>query len=323
MFVNRMVSARTGRHPGLMRFGFSGLASSPGFSELSEFAQAGGLKPRLVPTSRTPSSNGLQLLGSTATLTVSQAQGFAVISDGTPSPPKHLVITTTGPGVAWNDQRLWVGTDATSAEVTYKEPNPVFAVVVPIAATTIDWRQLDAVAGSAIDAPPLALSALRSAGGALVGSDVLHWVATVPEAIDRYLVGLTSLIASSILDSRPDALHDHSREWLHARATAWIDAQYQDPGLSPARIAVKLQVSQRAMNRAFEGQLGIAATIRSKRIQVATAMLADPSFRGTTIAEISQRCGFISMATFIRSFDTVHGVTPRVYRATLIANADR
>jgi AraC-like DNA-binding protein len=307
----------TGNQLGVTRFNYSGLATSPAFDELRTFADVSLLRPTLVPTARSTASSGLRLGGSTSALSLSRPEGFAAVQPGHGGEPRYLHIATAGPGLKWNDERLWLASEATASEVEYTKPYPIVSVIVPLAAAMFDYRALDLRSGVALECPPIAMHALNSVGHLLTG-DIGEWMSRTPEAIDRYLAGLANLVASLLIDQGGD-VEQHDRRWLHGRAVALIEAQFHDPRLAPASIATKLAISLRSLHRAFEGQIGVAEALRQRRVAQAAELLAGEEYRDLSIDEISRRCGFGSLSTFERSFADVHHCSPRSFRQAGVA----
>jgi AraC-like DNA-binding protein len=303
-----------GFHPGLQPFSFVGNSGSTQSREMQEFAARGPLKPHLVPIAPSAALTGRRLGGAASSAYVSRSVGVLARSPGAAAKPTTLHVSNIGMDSAATSSQLWIRSDATPYEVAFTERHQVVSVTVPIASLAFDLTQFTPASGSVIEAPPIALHALRSLTE-IDTADANDWVSASPEAIDRYLVGVTSLIVSAILDDRPDEYVEQDRTWLRTRARALIDTQYYDPALAPATIAARFGVSLRSLHRAFEGEIGVAEELRLRRIAHAAALLSETYCRHLSISDVARRSGFASLATFERSFNQAFETSPHRYRA--------
>jgi AraC-like DNA-binding protein len=90
-----------------------------------------------------------------------------------------------------------------------------------------------------------------------------------------------------------------------------IDRHLSDPGLSAARVAAGVGVSDRQLSRVFAQQeLTVPQYISKRRLELAQKMLLDPAHTGQLISDIAQRCGFTSATHFARKFKELFGVRP-------------
>ncbi len=82
-------------------------------------------------------------------------------------------------------------------------------------------------------------------------------------------------------------------------------------------IAAEFFLSRRTVYHVFE-DVGMTPSdyLRSRRLALAAARLADPELADVPIAEIAASAGFDDATTFTRAFRRQHGVTPREWRAT-------
>lgn len=75
--------------------------------------------------------------------------------------------------------------------------------------------------------------------------------------------------------------------------------------------------SLRNLHRAFAANnRTFASSLQAMRLAEGVRMLADARFNHITIGEIARRCGFLDPSHFTRQFHRVHGMGPRVFRAT-------
>ncbi|ADH87446.1 transcriptional regulator, AraC family [Ancylobacter novellus DSM 506] len=94
-----------------------------------------------------------------------------------------------------------------------------------------------------------------------------------------------------------------------------IDQHVLDPALSGESIAAAFGISTRKLYYLFEAHGGVAAYVTRGRLQLARAMLADPTQQGRSIADVAELHGFAYRTNFVRAFRREFGVTPREVRA--------
>jgi AraC-like DNA-binding protein len=305
-------------HPGIQPFLFTATPHSPQFRDLQEFVAASALKPVVVPISAAPSLNGLRLGGSTSAAYVFHAAGLAVHSAGVRGRPKHLHISDEPEAGSDGSVGVWFRTDASHYEAPFVDRSRGVSLTVPISSVPFDLGVFDLTSSTLVTAAPIAIRCLRAIAE-MAASDVSGWIAASPESIDKYLIGVAGLIMAAIYDERSDVFLERDRSWLRTRARSLIDAQFFDPALAPATIAAKLGVSLRSLHRAFEGDTGVAETLRTRRVEQAALLLSDYYSRQLPVSEIARRSGFASMATFERSFANVHDVSPHRFRTMTLA----
>ncbi|WNM24414.1 AraC family transcriptional regulator [Demequina capsici] len=85
-------------------------------------------------------------------------------------------------------------------------------------------------------------------------------------------------------------------------------------------IASEFFLSRRTVYHVFE-EVGMTPSdyLRTRRLTVATARLADPALADVSIGEIAVSAGFDDATTFTRAFRREHGMTPREWRAGALA----
>jgi AraC-like DNA-binding protein len=94
-----------------------------------------------------------------------------------------------------------------------------------------------------------------------------------------------------------------------ANARAFIEEHLTDPGLSAARVAAGIGISERHLSRAV-GTAGpsLPQFVLARRLDRARALLtAAPQ---TAVAEVAARCGFGTAARFTQAFRAQFGVRP-------------
>jgi acetamidase/formamidase/AraC-like DNA-binding protein len=108
---------------------------------------------------------------------------------------------------------------------------------------------------------------------------------------------------------------------LH-RLCQTIERRLDDPDLTPARIAEAEGISERYMQKLFEGS-GSSFThyLRERRLQRTSAELSNPAEAHHSISEIAYRNGFNDSAHFSRAFRHRFGLSPREFRQQEIERA--
>lgn len=95
-----------------------------------------------------------------------------------------------------------------------------------------------------------------------------------------------------------------------------IEQWLADPGLSPARVAARHDVSVRHLHRLFRRQgTSFNTVVRNLRLERCREDLANPRLRALPITEIAFRWGFSDSAHFSRCFRAAFGCTAREVRA--------
>jgi acetamidase/formamidase/AraC-like DNA-binding protein len=108
---------------------------------------------------------------------------------------------------------------------------------------------------------------------------------------------------------------------LH-RLCQTIERKLDDPDLTPARVAEAEGISERYMQKLFEGS-GSSFThyLRERRLQRTSAELSNPAEAHHSISEIAFRNGFNDSAHFSRAFRHRFGLSPREFRQQEIERA--
>jgi AraC-like DNA-binding protein len=122
--------------------------------------------------------------------------------------------------------------------------------------------------------------------------------------VTSYAIAFDSLApASSVVSGR------------HAKVKLYIEQRLRDPELSPCTIAEGLKLSSRYLRMIFAtGRETVSAYVLRRRLEECARQMADPQWRGRSIAEIAFGWGFNSAPHFTRSFRDRYGVSPRHYR---------
>ena len=106
---------------------------------------------------------------------------------------------------------------------------------------------------------------------------------------------------------------------LRARAGALIDRHFDDPGLTPTRLASLLDVTPRYLHMAFSATGGtVAERIRARRLERLARDLADPRLAGRCVTMLALAAGFDDPAHASRAFRRATGTSPSAFRATAL-----
>ncbi len=127
---------------------------------------------------------------------------------------------------------------------------------------------------------------------------------------------LLDLLAIALaMEGRPVTVSDSAVDrTLKQRALALIEARLGSATLTPANIARALGVSRSTLYRLFVTDGGIAACIRTRRLDRVHALLGDAATL-EPVATLAERWGFCDAAHFGRLFREHYGMTPGDYRA--------
>jgi len=129
--------------------------------------------------------------------------------------------------------------------------------------------------------------------------------------IAQSLVDLLLTMAHRLSAPTSDASHSAT---LH-RICQTIERRLDDADLSPARVAQTEGISERYLQKLFEGAGdNFTHYVRERRLQRAWADLSNPTEAHRSISEIAYRCGFVDSAHFSRTFRQRFGMSPREFR---------
>ncbi|MDF3831644.1 helix-turn-helix transcriptional regulator [Cupriavidus basilensis] len=99
-----------------------------------------------------------------------------------------------------------------------------------------------------------------------------------------------------------------ARSALLARARRLIDANANQPDLSPGRLLEAMHISRPTLYRLFEHEGGVQAYIRKSRLRAAAVDLV--RFPHLPVVEIAYGLGFSSGSDFTRAFRRAYGMSP-------------
>jgi len=94
-----------------------------------------------------------------------------------------------------------------------------------------------------------------------------------------------------------------------------IERKLGDPDITPARVAQMEGISERYLQKLFEGTGdNFTHYLRERRLQHCWADLANPAEAHRSVSDIAFGCGFSDAAHFSRSFRDRFGMSPRAFR---------
>ena len=139
-----------------------------------------------------------------------------------------------------------------------------------------------------------------------------------PAAADAAIDAFCRLLAVAA-GTAPGAL-EGGREALRAaaleRARRYVDAHLADPDLSAVGVARAVEVSERQLQRLFEGTgESFARYVLRRRLEEVRAALTRPGARPVT--DLALAWGFGSLTAFYRGFHKAYGAAPGELRAAL------
>jgi AraC-like DNA-binding protein len=167
--------------------------------------------------------------------------------------------------------------------------------------------------------PDLHGALLDGAAGRLIADHFLSLVRELPtlkqddvSVVTRATVALVASCVTAAAEGRQSTEATSGAPLWH-RIRRYIDQNLAEPDLTPERVARELSLSRSALYRAFTPSGGIAAYIRTRRLEAVHVLLNDPNER-RSIADIAYDFGFVSDAHFSRTFGQQFGYSPREAR---------
>ena len=158
---------------------------------------------------------------------------------------------------------------------------------------------------------------LESAARALDGLSDIEWSAVAQSLAEL----LPTLMRQRMAPATEPAGSATQAAILH-RICQSIEYRLGDPDLAPARVAQAEGISERYLQKLFEGT-GRSFThyVRERRLQRTWADLGSAAEAHHSISEIAYRSGFNDSAHFSRAFRTRFGLSPREFRQQAIERA--
>jgi acetamidase/formamidase/AraC-like DNA-binding protein len=134
-------------------------------------------------------------------------------------------------------------------------------------------------------------------------------------AVAQSLVDLLLTLAHKQPPPSSDSGNSAAQAAILHRICQTIERRLDDAELTPARVAQSEGISERYLQKLFEG-VGdnFSHYIRERRLQRAWADLSNPVEAHHAISEIAYRYGFVDSAHFSRSFRQRFGTSPREFR---------
>ncbi len=131
------------------------------------------------------------------------------------------------------------------------------------------------------------------------------------------LHALTMISSTLRLDRKPDDASDGARDAALLRAKMLIDASLGDPCLDATRIAARMGLSARYLNRLFNAeQTSLMRYVWNLRLERCRDDLMRPASGTRRVTHIAQRWGFSDMSHFSRAFRARFGMSPRDCRTS-------
>jgi acetamidase/formamidase/AraC-like DNA-binding protein len=160
---------------------------------------------------------------------------------------------------------------------------------------------------------------LQTAADSLDASSEAEWDA-IAQSLAGLLSALTQQLATPVADNGTA-----SKAAILNRICQTIERNLDEPDLTPGRIALSEGISERYLQKLFEGSGdNFTHYVRERRLQRAWADLANAADAHRTISEIAYRYGFADSAHFSRTFRQRFGLSPREFRhqeATRVASS--
>lgn len=158
--------------------------------------------------------------------------------------------------------------------------------------------------------------------GDVLRSFLLSIATHFPKLRDDELAALSlhtlTMIGSTLtLDRKLDEASAGARDVALLRAKMLIDASLGDPCLDAARIASRMGLSARYLNRLFNAeQTSLMRYVWNLRLDRCRDELIRPGSVAQRVTDVAQRWGFSDMSHFSRAFKSRFGISPRDCRAS-------
>lgn len=128
------------------------------------------------------------------------------------------------------------------------------------------------------------------------------------------------LLISQIVGERPTAWPS-ATSVLVAKAVAYLQANYADPGLTVSQLAKYTYTSREHLSRAFKDYTmeSVHGYLTNLRMQHCRRAIAS----GTNVLDACHASGFSNYTSFLKSFRSLYGITPSEYRNKLRSAVER
>jgi acetamidase/formamidase/AraC-like DNA-binding protein len=151
---------------------------------------------------------------------------------------------------------------------------------------------------------------LEATAGTLESLNDVEWAAVAQSLLDLLLTLTHRLSAPA-----SEAGHSATQAAILYRICQTIERRLDDPDLVPARVAQAEGISERYLQKLFEGAGdNFTHYVRERRLQRAWADLSSQAEAHQSISEIGYRYGFGDSAHFSRAFRHRFGLPPREFR---------
>jgi len=151
---------------------------------------------------------------------------------------------------------------------------------------------------------------LEAAADSLETLSAAEW-ATINQALAELLLTVIRQPASGNVEAAGTTTREALLHRIYQSIERWLD----DPDLSPARVAQAEGISERYLQKLFEGTGdNFTHYLRQRRLDRTRAELANPANASQSVSEIAFRCGFNDAAHFSRAFRERFGLSPRQFR---------
>ncbi|WP_072802765.1 helix-turn-helix domain-containing protein [Rhodococcoides yunnanense] len=166
------------------------------------------------------------------------------------------------------------------------------------------------------------VSALRIKGDDGVGALVSPFLSGLRKGLSDGLSSSSPMFEDAVLDLVSAALDERAPHENHspgavilAGAQSFIENTLHDPGLNTSMVAAAQHISPIYLQKLFEVEgVGVAAWIRSRRLECCRRDLEDPRLARESIGTICARYGLVDSAHFSRAFKEAYGMSPRSAR---------
>jgi len=118
---------------------------------------------------------------------------------------------------------------------------------------------------------------------------------------------------------------EQARESLYNLMLLWIREHHDDPLITAEQLAQSFGVSLRYVHKLFAAHSqgrGFLAYLQRTRLEHAAQLLSNVREAGSSISDISWRCGFSDVSTFGRLFKRHYNMTPGSYRGIQLKAGD-
>ena len=203
------------------------------------------------------------------------------------------------------------GSASAEARVVYQTDFRQFRVSLPGEALKSRLRQGGGVAPGLLSGQS---GMGRLLGGTLGGlADALDTLSD--DEIAPVELSLAELVASSLAARREEGAHSNTQAATLRRVCQFIEGALSDPELTLAAVAAHEKISERLVQKVFEG-IGLSFTtyLRQRRLERCRADLANRQYGHLSISDICFRWGFNDAAHFSHCFRDRYQMSPRQFR---------